>query len=107
MNKFLIPAIALAMVFSTSAFKSHKTAGVFYEYRSSLTTQAAIQNPNNYIRSEENACEGSSDVCGVLLTTDTGANHTPNVTEFNAEKTNLWTSQQNSAPADGNIAMKD
>ena len=101
-------AIGLVLAMATSAFKEVSKGPVsltFYEYTGSDFSQPNIQNINNYARST-NSCSGTKNVCGVLLSTDTGTGNPPNSTEFSAESSNLWTSQQNHAAADPNIVMK-
>lgn len=83
-----------------------RSSSNFYVYTSSSTAQADIQNINNYAAASD-ACSGATNVCGVTLATAEPLGSTPVASQFNAEKSNLWTSQQNSSPADGNISMKD
>ncbi|MBK0378544.1 DUF6520 family protein [Mucilaginibacter segetis] len=106
MKKLILPALAIGLAISTSAFTTNRVAGAFYRYTSSSTAQSDIQNINNYVR-DDNACGGGEDVCGVTLTTDEGLGNTPDPTEFSAEQSNLWTSQQNGSAADVNIHMKN
>jgi hypothetical protein len=108
----VIPAFAIAMglvlAMATSAFKEVPKGNfdlTFYEYTGSDFSQTNIQNINNYVKST-NTCSGTRNVCGVLLATDTGTGNPPNSTEFSAESSNLWTSQQTHTAADPNIVMK-
>jgi hypothetical protein len=78
----------------------------FYEYKSSSLLQADIQNINNY-EAESDGCSGSTNVCGVTLSTAHTIGSTPVASEFNAEKPNLWLSQENNTAEDGNISMKN
>jgi hypothetical protein len=101
-------AIGLVLAMATSGFKEMPKGNMsltFYEYTGPDFSQSNIQDINKYVRSS-NTCSGSRNVCGVLLTTDTGAGNPPNSTEFSAESSNLWTSEQNHAAADPNIVMK-
>lgn len=108
MKKFIIPAAAMILAVSFSAFTSAKqTTSNFYEYQSSSALQSDIQNINNYAATASDLdCSGTDKVCGVNLTTARTIGQTPASSEFNAEKSNLWSSEQNHAPADGNIEMK-
>jgi hypothetical protein len=106
MKKMFIPAIAIILALATSAFTAKKTSGAFYQYTSSSHAQSDIQNVNNYVRADV-SCGGSDNVCGVTLATDEGTGNAPDPTEFSAESTNLWASQQNNSAADANISMKD
>lgn len=101
-------AIGLVLALATSAFKQAPKENfdqAFYEYTGPDLTQSNIQDINNYVRST-NTCSGTKNVCGVLLNTDTGTGNPPNSSEFAAESSNLWASQQNHSAADGNIVMK-
>lgn len=86
--------------------KVTRSTSNFYVYTSASTSQADIQNINNYVAASD-PCSGSSDVCGVTLPTAHTLGTTPVPSEFNAEKSNLWLSQQNNTAEDGNISMKD
>jgi hypothetical protein len=110
--KKLIPVFAIAMglvlAMVTSGFKEEPKGNqnpYFYEYRGSDFSNTNIQKPTNYIRASE-SCSGSLNVCGVYLNVDTGQGNPANSTDFSSESSNLLTSQQNHAPADGNIKMK-
>lgn len=101
-------AIGLALAMATSAFK--EAPGVhqnpyYYQYNGGNFTMTNIQDPNNYIRTTL-SCTGSTNVCGVFLSIDEGSGNPPDATDFSTESGNLWTSQQNHAPADLNIKMK-
>lgn len=107
MKKLIIPFVAILMALSFSAFTSAKRAtSNFYVYTSGSLLQSDIQNINNYVASSADPCSGSDNVCGVTLNTARNVGQTPVSTEFNAEKANLWSSQQNHAAQDGNIGMK-
>jgi hypothetical protein len=101
----MIPALAIALVFASSAFTNKKTTTAFYEYQSSLHTSAAIQNIANYVRTGS-PCGASANVCGVTLT-DEGANSHPDQTEFDNIKATLWGSQQAHESLDPSISMKN
>lgn len=110
--KKMIPVFAIAMglvlAMATSGFKEGPKGNLdltFYQYTGSDFSQSNIQDINNYVKST-NSCSGTQNVCGVLLATDTGTGNPPNSTEFSAESSNLWASQQNHAAADPNIVMK-
>lgn len=114
-NKIKAVAALFAIVLGVSAaiamkapVKAHKaqTTSTFYVYTSSSLLQADIQNINNY-EAASDACSGSSDVCGVTLTTAQSLGSTPVTSEFNTEKSNLWLSQENNTAEDGNISMKN
>ncbi|GEM68062.1 hypothetical protein SMI01S_16680 [Sphingobacterium mizutaii NBRC 14946 = DSM 11724] len=81
-------------------------AGHFYRYTSSSLAQPDIENINNYKRIDD-SCEEGSNVCGVYLATDKPANSTPVPSEFNAVKSQLWSSQQSGEPANADIKMKE
>jgi hypothetical protein len=101
-------AIGLALAMATSGFREGPKGNLdltFYEYTGSDFSQTNIQDINKYVRST-NSCSGSRNVCGILLATDNGVGNPPNSTEFSAESSNLWTSQQNHAAADPNVVMK-
>ncbi|MVN91488.1 DUF6520 family protein [Mucilaginibacter aquatilis] len=106
MKKLVLPALAIALAFGTSAFTAKKVNSNFYAYTGSAA-QADIQNINNYVATATNPCSGAQDVCGVTLSTSRAVGQTPVASEFNAEKANLWASQQAHAPADPNIDMKN
>jgi hypothetical protein len=100
--------LAIVIAISASAFTTKKASSNFYIYTSGSVAQADIQNINNYVASSSDPCNrADANVCGVTLTTAHTDGSTPVVSEFNAEQTNLWTSQQNSAPADTHITMKN
>lgn len=107
MKKFIIPVIALVLAVGSSAFTAKKTTSSFFKYSGATYLQADIQNINNYTAQVSDAdCSDLTNVCGVNLSTAKNVGQTPSSTEFNAEKSNLWTSQQNHSPADGAIEMK-
>lgn len=81
-------------------------AGHFYRYTSTSLSQPDIENINNYKRIDD-SCEEGSNVCGVYLATDKPANSTPVPSEFNAVKSQLWSSQQTGTPVNPDIKMKD
>lgn len=102
-----LAVLAGALAIGLSAFTSPKSVNShFYIYTSSSHLQADIQNINNYV-SATDACPSGANVCGVTLATAKPAGQTPVASEFNAEKADLWTSQQSGSPADGNIEMKN
>jgi hypothetical protein len=108
MKRKILGVLAIAIAVSASAFTTKKVNSNFFVYTSSSTSQADIQNINNYQSlAGTDPCAGSTDVCGVTLTTSRAAGQTPVASEFNAEKANLWSSQQSHAAADGNIDMKN
>lgn len=107
MKKLIIPAIAIAFAFSASAFTVKNSTSNFYEYTSASHAQADIQNINNYVATASDPCSGLDNVCGVTLATAHALGSTPVASEFSAEKSNLWTSQQTNQPADSNIGMKN
>lgn len=89
--------IAIVMGIAVSAFteKSPVTSPdtlYFYEYTSSSTAQADIQNIANYQRETE-SCGGGDHVCGVFLPTNKPSGQQPVASEFNAEKSDLWDSE--------------
>jgi len=101
----IFAVIAIVMAIAASAFTS-KEANVkspealfFYEYTSSSTLQADIQNIANYSRQSQ-SCSGSNHVCGVLLPTDQPVGAQPVTSEFNAEKSDLWDSEQAQSSVD-------
>lgn len=111
-TKKIIPLFAivlgLVLAMATSGFKEGPKGNLdlsFYQYTGSDFSQSKIQDINNYVRST-NSCSGTQNVCGVLLATDTGTGNQPNSTEFSAESSNLWASQQGHAAADPYIVMK-
>lgn len=95
----IIAVFALVLAIGASAFTSKKASVkspatlYFFEYTSSSTSQAAIQNIANYAR-ESLSCSGSHQVCGVFLPTDKPVGQQPVASEFNAEKSDLWDSEQ-------------
>lgn len=103
MKKFkvsMVVLIALVCGISLTAFTGRHTVkqpaatGFFYEYTSASTAQADIQNINNYERSTS-SCGGGAHVCGVFLPTDKALGQAPVPSEFNAQKVDLWDSEQN------------
>jgi hypothetical protein len=110
--KKMIPAFAIVMglvlAMATSGFKEGPKGNLdltFYQYTGSDFSQTNIQDINKYVKST-NTCSGTQNVCGVLLATDTGTGNPPISTEFSAESSNLWASQQSHAAADPYIVMK-
>ena len=107
MKKFkvsIFAVIAIVMGIAASAFTAKESvvkspnAGFFYQYNSSSTAQADIQNISLYARASQ-SCSGSDHVCGVLLPTDKPVGQQPVTSEFNAEKSCLlYTSP---SPRDG------
>jgi len=97
-----------ALAIGFSAFTNAKRVDSnFFVYTSSLHTKAAIQNAGNYQSTTLAPCGGTTaNVCGVTLATAKPANQNPDAGELADEADNLWTSQQNHSPADGDIAMK-
>lgn len=93
----IIAVIAIVMGIASSAFtakspvKSPATL-YFYQYTSSSTAQADIQNIANYQRAPE-SCGGGDHVCGVFLSTNKPSGQQPVVSEFDAEKSDLWESE--------------
>jgi len=79
----------------------------FYEYTSTSTAEADIKNINNYVRRATNPCTGASDVCGVLLPTDTGLNNHPDSDEFRNIANELWDSQSQQQATSLQIVMKN
>jgi len=107
MKKLIIPAIAIVLAFSASAFTTKSGSSNFYAYVGSDFTQANIQNINNYQASETTSCPGVDDVCGVTLATSKVDGSIPATTDFNSESTNLWLSEQANSAQDGHIAMQN
>ncbi|SDP46231.1 hypothetical protein SAMN05428975_1315 [Mucilaginibacter sp. OK268] len=106
MRKLIIPVVAIIMAFGSSAFTAKKSTSNFFKYNGATRTQTDIQNINNYTARTDNPCEDVTNVCGVTLSTAKTVGQTPASSEFNAEKANLWLSQQNHSPADGAIDME-
>lgn len=108
MKKIIVPAAAIVMALSFSAFTSAKrVTSNFFEYKSSSLLQSDIQNPANYrAASSSAACSGSQNVCGVTLPTAKNINATPDATEFSNESTNLWDSQTAHSPQSAAVDMK-
>jgi hypothetical protein len=99
--------LAIVIAISASAFTTKHATSNFYIYTSGSVAQADIQNINNYLASSSDPCTATdANVCGVTLSTAHTDGTTPVVSEFNAEKTDLWTSQQNGTRADNKIGMK-
>lgn len=90
----------------TKTVQGKKVLQYFYRYTSSSTSQTDIQNIANYQRSNL-SCESGEHLCGVYLNTDKPLGQQPLPSEFNAVKTNLWTSEQAGNPALPNISMKN
>lgn len=107
MKTKLIGLLAIMIAFGASAFTVKPTSSNFYEYTSGSLAKADIQNINNYVATSPNPCGGATNVCGVKLTTAHSLGATPVASEFSAEETNLWASQQDNAPQDDNIGMKN
>ncbi|GGH12095.1 DUF6520 family protein [Mucilaginibacter phyllosphaerae] len=106
MKKIIIPVIAIAMAFGTSAFTAKRATSTFFRYQGATRSQTDIQNISNYVAQASNPCNDVVNVCGVTLSTAKNIGSNPATSEFNAEKSNLWLSQQNHAPADGSISME-
>lgn len=108
MKRIIIPAIAIMLAFAGSAFTSAKRSNSnLFVYTGSSYAQTDIENINNYAASATDPCGGTStNVCSVTLATAKAVGQKPASTDFNAEKGNLWTSQQNHSAADGSIEMK-
>jgi hypothetical protein len=107
-HKIALGLIVGAMAISFSAFTNAKRlTSNFYEYQSASHLQPDIQNINNYTATASDPCSATTNVCGVTLPTAHNIGATPVSSEFNTEKSNLWTSQQDNSAADGNIGMKN
>jgi hypothetical protein len=106
MKKLIIPALAIAFAFASSAFTAKRGTSSFYLYTQSTFTQSQVQDISNYVAAD-NSCSDGDNVCGVQLTTAHTDGTTPVASEFNAEKGNLWLSQENSTPEDSNISMQE
>jgi len=108
MKKIIIPAAAVALALSFSAFTSaKKVTSNFFEYTSSSLTESAIKNRANYqAASSDAACTASQNVCGVVLATAKDIGTLPDATEFSSQTSDLWASQQAHSPANGDIEMK-
>jgi len=108
MKRKFLGILAIVIAVGTSAFTTKKANSNFYVYTGSSTSQADIQNISNYQSlATDDPCSGATDVCGVTLSTSRPAGQTPVTSEFNAEKANLWSSQQSHSAADSNIEMKN
>ncbi|MBD1395144.1 DUF6520 family protein [Mucilaginibacter glaciei] len=106
MKKIIIPVIAIIMAIGSSAFTAKKTTSTFFRYQGATRTQTDIQNISNYVAQSGTPCSDVVNVCGVTLSTAKNIGSNPATSEFNAEKANLWLSQQNHSPADGAIGME-
>ena len=106
MKRKVLGVLAIVIAVSASAFTTKKANSNFYLYTGG-TTQADVQNISNYSSIATDPCGGSTNVCGVTLSTSRPTGQQPVATEFNAEKANLWSSQQSHAAADGSIEMKN
>lgn len=109
----LFAAVAIIMGIAASAFTTKEVPAkssnlqYFYEYTSSSTAQSDIQNIANYARASDD-CTGSNHVCGVYLPTNKPLGQQPVASEFNAEKSDLWDSEQAGASVDpGVIKMRN
>lgn len=103
----IFAVIAIVMGIAASAFTPkevlNKSDNLFYyRYASSQTDQTNIQTISNYERSSL-SCSGTNHVCGVLLPTDKSLGQQPDASEFNAEKGDLWTSEQAGTSVDPDI----
>lgn len=109
-KKYAFALVAMVIAIGSFTLMSFKKSAVqnsyFYEYTSSSTSQLDIENINNYKRSEQ-SCEPGSHVCGVNLPTDTGLGNSPNTSEFNSVKSQLWASEQSGEAESELIQMKD
>lgn len=103
----LFGILAIMIALGASAFTVKPTSSNFYEYTSGSLAKADIQNINNYVATSPDPCGGADNVCGVTLTTAHALGSTPVSSEFSAEETNLWASQQNNAAQDTHIGMKN
>lgn len=79
----------------------------FYEYTSTSTAEGDIKNINNYVRRAANPCNGASDVCGILLPTDTGLDNHPDSDEFEGVAEQLWSSQSQQQSTSPQVVMKN
>jgi len=110
LKNYAMALVALFIAATSVTLMSFKTTEVqtsyFYEYTSNSTAQSDIENINNYQRSEPN-CEPGEHVCGVSLPTNTGNGNTPDLTEFNAVKSQLWDAEQTGSTTNDQISMKE
>jgi hypothetical protein len=107
MKKLIIPVMAIAMAFGTSAFTAKITTSSFYKYNGTTFTQANIQNINNYTAdTSAGDCTDVQNVCGVELSTAKTVGQTPVPAEFSSESSALWASQQAHSPSDDAVLMK-
>ncbi|MGZ3761018.1 MAG: hypothetical protein ACXVJE_18940 [Mucilaginibacter sp.] len=107
MKRQFLGLAAIAIAVSASAFTTaNKFSTYFYRYTSSSHAQADIQNISNYVR-QDLTCGDGANVCGVYLQTNKPTGQQPVTSEFNAEQSALWSSQQNGSPSDANIDMKE
>ncbi len=79
----------------------------FYEYTSTSTAEVDIKNINNYVRRASSPCNGLSDVCGVLLPTDTGLDNHPAPDDFKSIANELWNSQSQQQSTSSQVVMKN
>ncbi|MFD0764525.1 hypothetical protein ACFQZI_06650 [Mucilaginibacter lutimaris] len=108
MKKLIIPAVAIALAFGTSAFKATTTTSNFFKYIGpSARTSAQVQDLNNYAALDVNPCIDNGNVCGVTLTTAKTIGQAPASSEFNVQKANLWSSQQSHTAANAAIGMEE
>ncbi|MCC8407731.1 DUF6520 family protein [Mucilaginibacter sp. UR6-1] len=107
MKKLIIPVIAIILAFGSSAFTAKKSTSNFFKYIGpAARTSGDVQSITNYQAQTLDPCADVENVCGVTLPTAKTVGQNPASTEFNAEKSNLWTSQQNHSPADDAIGME-
>lgn len=107
---FAVAAIIIGIAASAFSLKNtevkSKAASYFYLYTSSSTAQSDIQNISNYQR-DDLGCDDGAHVCGVFLATDKATGQPPVASEFNAVKTNLWSSEQAGSATDLSIKMRN
>lgn len=113
MKKYLLGLIALLgiVVFSAFAIQHNDkqvTGDYFYKYTGPSNPGINdIKERTNYQRFEL-GCDDGEHVCGVYLATDGVEGAYPNVSEFNAVKNDLWTSElQGYSELPGDIVMKN
>ena len=107
MKKLIIPMLAIALAFSSSAFIPKKSNSNFFRYNGVSYTSTAIQTASNYAAFEsEDECTATENICGVTLGTAKAIGNPPDGTQFNAEKTNLWNSQVAHAPQSAAVSME-
>lgn len=113
MKKYLLGLMALLGIVVFSAFAiqhndKHVTGDYFYKYTGPSNPGINdIKERTNYQRFEL-GCDDGEHVCGVYLATDGVEGAYPNVSEFNAVKNDLWTSEtQGFSELPGEIVMKE